>query len=414
MVQHAFVSSQPPARSKSAIRRRAPRALSTLALVCATVLLATACGERAEPQRGGATPVLTASFKPKSGFVVPVAIAGKTYHFLVDTGASHTVIDNRLAQSITQPSTDEQIPIAYRAMLAKGLATADGVLPQERVRLWQPLPLALGSFEVPSFYPWLGLDLSLLSQAFGTQIDGVVGIEIFRQLSWVADNRSGTLTVWRHPPAGQRFQHCVPYQDSFGQSPAVSVDFGDQWTMFRFDTGARHSIVSAPTLAFLASHKAAKPLGGTVPSLSANGVGQSLDYFAKGLSFDGKPIGGLRVAEGGGDMLGMNFLARLDRYMFVPSTMEFCYDASRFTQDDPQPLRTIAIRYVDGRVQLFHNRPDELGRYGLENGDVLVEVDGKHVDPSAIDDVRDRLSTAPAGSLEIAIERGGARRTVRI
>ncbi|AOJ11974.1 aspartyl protease family protein [Burkholderia mayonis] len=414
MVQHAFVSPQSPARSESASRRRAPRALSTIALVCATALFATACGERAEPQRGGATPVLTASFKPKSGFVVPVAIAGKTYRFLVDTGASHTVIDNRLAQSITQPSTDEQIPIAYRAMLAKGLTTADGVLPRERVRLWQPLPLALGSFEVPSFYPWLGLDLSLLSQAFGAQIDGVVGIEIFRQLSWVADNRSGTLTVWRHPPAGQRFQHCVPYQDSFGQSPAVSVDFGDQWTMFRFDTGARHSIVSAPTLAFLASRKAAKPLGDTVPSLSANGVGQSLDYFAKGLSFDGKPVGGLRVAEGGGDMLGMNFLARLDRYMFVPSTMEFCYDASRFTQDDPQPLRTIAIRYVDGRVQLFHNRPDDLGRYGLENGDVLVEIDGKHVDPSAIDDVRDRLSTAPAGSLEIAIERGGVQRTVRI
>lgn len=356
----------------------------------------------------------TVSFRPKSGFVVPVAIAGKTYRSLVDTGASHTVIDNQLAQSITQPSTDEQIPIAYRAMLAKGPTTTDGVLPQERVRLWQPLPLALGSFEVPSFYPWLGLDLSLLSQAFGAQIDGVVGIEIFRQLSRIADNRSGTLTVWRHPPAGQRFQHCVPHQDSFGQSPAVSVDFGDQWTMFRFDTGARHSIVSAPTLAFLASRKAAKPLGDTVPSLSANGVGQSLDYFAKGLSFDGKLVGGLRVAEGGGDMLGMNFLARLDRYMFVPSTMEFCYDASRFTQDDPQPLRTIAIRYVDGRVQLFHNRSDDLGRYGLENGDVLVEIDGKHVDPSAIDDVRDRLSSAPAGSLEIAIERGGARRTVRI
>lgn len=136
MVQHAFVSSQSPARSESASRRRAPRALSTIALVCATALFATACGERAEPQRGGATPVLTASFKPKSGFVVPVAIAGKTYRFLVDTGASHTVIDNRLAQSITQPSTDEQIPIAYRSMLAKGLTTADGVLPRERVRLW--------------------------------------------------------------------------------------------------------------------------------------------------------------------------------------------------------------------------------------------------------------------------------------
>ncbi|KWZ43558.1 hypothetical protein WS72_12280 [Burkholderia savannae] len=413
MVQHAIASTPSPTRAASVFLRRAPRALPIVALVCAAALLAAGCREREEPPRG-VMPVLSASFKPTSGFVVPVAIAGKTYHFLVDTGASHTVIDNRLAQSITQPSTDEQIPIAYRTMLEKGLTTSDGVLPQERVRLWQPLPIALGSYEVPSFYPWLGLDLSLLSQVFGTRIDGVVGIEIFRQLSWIADNRSGTLTAWRNPPAGQRFQHCVPYQDSFGQSPAVSVDFGDQWAMFRFDTGARHSIVSAPTLAFLAGRQAAKPLGGTVPSVSANGVGQSRDYFAKGLSFDGKPIGSLRIAEGGGDMLGMNFLARLDRYMFAPSTMEFCYDASRFTRDDPRPLRTIAIRFVDGHVELFHNRPDDLARYGLENGDVLVEIDGKRVDPSAIDDARDRLSTAPSGSLEIEVERGGERRRVRI
>ncbi|ARK51384.1 retropepsin-like aspartic protease [Burkholderia pseudomallei] len=413
MVRHAFASTPAPSRAAS-VSILHPRALASIALASAVALIAAGCGERAEPRRDGATPVLSASFRPKSGFVVPVSIAGKTYHFLVDTGASHTAIDNRLAQSITRPSTDEQIPIAYRTMLEKGLTTADGVLPRERVRLWQPLPIALGSYQVPSFYPWLGLDLSLLSQVLGTQIDGIVGIEIFRQLSWVADNRSGTLTVWRHPPAAQRFAHCVPYQDSFGQSPAVSVDFRDRWTMFRFDTGARYSIASAPTLAYLASHKAAMPLGGTVPSMSANGVGESRDHFVSGLSFDSRPVGRLRVAEGGGDMLGMNFLARLDRYMFVPSTMEFCYDAGRFTQDDPQPLRTIAIRFVDGRVELFHNRPEDLRRYGLENGDVLVEIDGKRVEAPAIDDVRDRLSTAPAGSLDIVVERGGSRRAVRI
>ncbi|WP_262054815.1 retropepsin-like aspartic protease, partial [Burkholderia thailandensis] len=104
MVRHAFASTPAPSRAAFAFRRRAPRALATAALVCAAALLAAGCGERAEPQRGGAMPVLSVSFRPKSGFVVPVAIAGKTYRFLVDTGASHTAIDNRLAQSITRPS----------------------------------------------------------------------------------------------------------------------------------------------------------------------------------------------------------------------------------------------------------------------------------------------------------------------
>ncbi|KVR21093.1 hypothetical protein WK13_35230 [Burkholderia ubonensis] len=401
-------------RAARAFRRRAPRALANATLVCVATLTAAGCGERTERQLGGESPVLIVPFKPKSGFVVPVAIAGKDYHFLVDTGASYTVIENRLARSITRPSEDDQVPIAYRAMLEKGLTTADGMLPQALTHLWQPLPILLGSNEVPNFYPWFGLDLSSLSEAFGTQIDGVIGMEIFRQFSWVADNRSGKLAVWRHPPAGEHFSHCVPYQDSAGQSPAVSVDFRDHWAMFRFDTGSQSSIASARTLAYLASHKAATPLGGTAAMVTARGVGQSHDHFVNGLAFDGRSIGRLLVSEGGNDMLGMNFLARLDRYMFVPSTMEFCYDASHFTQDDSKPLRKIGIRYADGRVEVFYNRPDELIRYGMENGDVLIEINGKRIEASAIDDVRDRLGTAPVGSLVITVERDGSRRTVRI
>lgn len=396
-------------------RRRAGRALRACAIgavLCGAALFVAGCGERAAPPGGGAGPVLSAAFKANSGFVVPVTIAGKVYDFLVDTGTSFTVIDNRVAESITQTMRAEDVPVMFRTILGKGLSTPNGVLAQEQVRLWQSLSLGLGTYEVPNRYPWIGLDLSLASQAAGRQIDGMIGMELFRQLNWVADNRSGQLTVWRQPPSGEHFAHCVPYQDSFGLSPAITLNFGDGWASFRFDTGARYSNVTDAALAHFVEHQAATPLGGAGRTATVNGVGESRDHLVNGLSFDDHLIGRLRVSEGAENVLGLNFLERFDRYMFVPSTMELCYDASHFKKDEPAPLRQLAIRALDGRVEVFQNAPDELGRYGLENGDVLIEINGKRVAASAIADVRDQLIAAPVGSLHVTIERAGTRHTV--
>ncbi|WP_084664281.1 aspartyl protease family protein [Pandoraea faecigallinarum] len=395
-------------------RRRGSR-FATLVLMGAVALFTAGCGERTEPARSDATPVMNASFKANTGFIVPVTIGGAVYHFLIDTGASFSVIDNQLAASITRVANDAQIPVIFHKMLENGLSTPNGKLTRAQVRLWQSLPIGLGSYEIPGVLPWIGLDLSLVSQAAGRKIDGMLGMDAFRQLNWVADNRSGVLTVWRHRPGAERFGHCVPYEDSFGLSPGIVLNFGEAWATFRFDTGARYSIVAEqPTLAHFMSQKATTPVGAAAPTATVNGVSQSRDHLVNGLSFDGQALGRFRVSEGSENMLGLNFLARLDRYMFVPSTMEFCYEASHVTQEERQPLRSIAIRFVDDHVEFFSNGPKDLDRYGLQPGDVLIDINGQRLEAAAIADARDQLNTTPVGALTLTIERGGARRTVHL
>lgn len=390
-------------------RARATRAVASLLIMGAAAICAGGCGEQADRLRDVPTPVLVSAFQPDRGLIVPVSIAGKEYHFLVDTGASFTVIDNRIAESVTQVSSGNQMPATFRKMVDKGLLIPDGMPRDDRIRLWHARPIRLGDYEVPVLYPWVGLDLSALTQASGTPIDGIIGMEIFRQLTWLVDNRHGKLTVWRHPPATERFSRCAQYQDSYGLSPGVIINFGEEIGQFRFATGSRYSNMSGPTLAYLTRQKSAIRLSDT-----AYGVAESPEHLVSGLSFEGQPIGRLRVTEGGDNLLGMNFLARLDRYMFVPWTMEFCYEASHFTQDEPQPLRRIPLRFVDGHVALFSASPEALGRYGLKTGDVLLEINGKRVDASAIADAREQLSTAPVGSLTLTIEREGARQTLQL
>lgn len=393
---------------------RAARTTRNVLLTLSLAVCAAGCDERAARAPNEAMPVLSVSFQPNSAFIVPVTIEGKDYHFLVNTGASYSVLDNQLAARITQAASDDQIPVALREMLERAAAKTHDPSGPARVRAWRSLPIRLGDYEAPPFNPWLGLDLSLISQSYGTQIDGVLGIEIFRQLSWVADNRTGRLTVWREPPTGVSFAHCVAYQDSFGRSPGVLLGVGDQDANFRFVTGVSDSIVSGPVLAWLTSHQGATRLDGTMLAATADGLADSPEYLVSALSFGGTPVGRLRVTEGAENILGMNFLARLDRYLFAPSTMEFCYEAGHFTRDDLPSLRRVPIRFVNGRVEFFSNAAQEIAGYGLKQGDVLLDINGKRIEPSAIADAREQLRTAPLGSLRLGIEREGVRHTVSL
>lgn len=391
---------------------RAWRALARAWLACSVALLAAGCGERAAAPHSEAAPVLRVAFAPNRGLIVPVTIGGKSFHFLVDTGASYTALDNQVAETLTRAAADAQTPAPFRAMMEKGMVTPNGMLPMERIRLWQALPIRLGEYEVPPFYPWVGLDLTLASQASGTQIDGIIGMDLIRQLTWLVDNRSGELTVWRHPPAGHHLAQCTPYQDSFGLSPSIVLYRGEEFGNFRFDTGSRNSLLSESTLAHFVAQKAVTPLDGAGLAATVNGMAQTNEYMLSGLSFESQPLGRLAVSEGTENVLGLNFLARFDRYMLVPGTMEFCYEASHFTVDEPQPLRRIPMRFINGHVELFSRAPGELQQYGLQHADVIIEINGKRVEPAAIADVRDQLNTAPAGSLQITIERNGVRQIV--
>lgn len=61
----------------------------------------------------------------------------------------------------------------------------------------------------------IGLDLTLFSQAFGQKIDGILGVEVFRQLNWDINNKAKTITIWKQVPFKINYQNCVPYEDAY-------------------------------------------------------------------------------------------------------------------------------------------------------------------------------------------------------
>jgi hypothetical protein len=69
----------------------------------------------------------------------------------------------------------------------------------------------------------VGTDLSLLTKVTGRQIDGMIGADAYRQLTWQVDNVKRTLTVLTDIPSTTGYQQCVPYHRSYGNAPEIQI-----------------------------------------------------------------------------------------------------------------------------------------------------------------------------------------------
>jgi outer membrane protein assembly factor BamB len=134
------------------------------------------------------------------------------------------------------------------------------------------------------------------------------------------------------------------------------------------------------------------------------------------LTFNGMPIGDIQISANAGEQyaLGMDFFSRFKQYAFMPSKMMFCYNADTIKETWKKPYRTIYIRYENERLEVFYNPEKKIAGYGLENGDVVLKVNGKVYEPSQIGKLRDILSYTAKGELSITIQRGNEVKAIQL
>jgi hypothetical protein len=336
---------------------------------------------------------------------------------MLDTGAGYTIIDNRVAEAITRRAADNEIPQRIHQGFSEGVSTVGGTLGKTDATFWHSLPVGIGSHTIRSATPWIGVDLSLMTQATGTRIDGLIGADLFRQLTWQVDNMKRTLTVLADVPSTNSYQQCVPYRSAYGQPPEIQIDLkSGNWVAFQIDTGTTDSLASLELLDTL--HKDGNGIEqiGETRMATANGAHDAAEYLMDGLIFSGMPVGRLRLQESAGGLnnLGMGFLSRFDNYLLVPAEMVLCYNAKSFTRNDSKPLRYIPLVYVNGRIEISDDTSQDFPEYGLKQGDVLLEINGQRALPVDIEESREKLGSLPKGKLQIVIDRRGERKTISL
>ncbi|WP_421206939.1 aspartyl protease family protein [Aeromonas sp. 601027] len=357
-------------------------------------------------KRNAPGPVLTVHYE--SAPLIPVTIAGEQYQFLLDTGASITFIDRRLASRF-KALTLSELPRAYQADFAS-VNSVSSQLGSEQLGFVEPQPFSVGSVTIDDSDLWATVDFDLFSQSLGSRIDGILGIDTIRRFNWVFDRDKHKLTALLTAPSAVTFERCIGYEDSYNRSPAVYLTHGESSVRMYLDTGADQSYADHAFIDFMASQKAisgedAMPRKG----VDASGMVEGREHILTGLHFDERQLGELRVSENSNEQygLGMDFVNRFNRFAIMPGRMMLCYDADSLARKVPPVLRNIGVRFDGEHLQVYYSDKRDLAPYGLANGDILEQINGVAYRPLEIDKVRELLSTSKPGSLKLRIVREG-------
>ncbi|MFM5271852.1 aspartyl protease family protein [Aeromonas veronii] len=364
-------------------------------------------------KRNAPGPVLTVHYE--SAPLIPVTIAGEQYQFLLDTGASITFIDRRLASRF-KALTLSELPRAYQADFAT-VSSVSSQLGSEQLGFVEPQPFSVGSVTIDDSDLWATVDFDLFSQSLGSRIDGILGIDTIRRFNWVFDRDRHQLTASLTAPSAATFERCIGYEDSYNRSPAVYLTHGESSVRMYLDTGADQSYADHAFIDFMASQKAisgedAMPRKG----VDASGMVEGREHILTGLHFDERQLGELRVSENSNEQygLGLDFVNRFNRFAIMPGRMMLCYDADSLARKVPPILRNIGVRFDGEHLQVYYSDERDLAPYGLANGDILEQINGVAYRPLEIDKVRELLSTSKPGSLKLRIVREGKPRDIAI
>ncbi|HIC8799984.1 TPA: aspartyl protease family protein [Aeromonas veronii] len=357
-------------------------------------------------KRNAPGPVLTVHYE--SAPLIPVTIAGEQYQFLLDTGASITFIDRRLASRF-KALTLSELPRAYQADFAS-VSSVSSQLGSEQLGFVEPQPFSLGSVTIDDSDLWATVDFDLISQSLGSRVDGILGIDTIRRFNWVFDRDRHQLTALLTAPSAATFERCIGYEDSYNRSPAVYLTHGESSVRMYLDTGADQSYADHAFIDFMASQKAISGEDATPrKGVDASGMVEGREHILTGLHFDERQLGELRVSENSNEQygLGLDFVNRFNRFAIMPGRMMLCYDADSLARKVPPVLRNIGVRFDGEHLQVYYSDERDLAPYGLANGDILEQINGVAYRPLDIDKVRELLSTGKPGSLKLRIVREG-------
>jgi hypothetical protein len=321
--------------------------------------------------------------------MVPVTIEGKTYSFIVDTGATHTLYDVALA------------PLLGAPVGRSSATTVDG---QADIYLFAAPKGLVGKLPLPRSSPARAVDLTHLRAVSQLNFRGILGMDFLADYVVELDYQRGELILRRslaRPP-------CPPIVLLCREGlPWVKVDLPNgRREPFQIDTGFidnNSGALCADVFGELVKEGEVVPsgtgayaLGGGGPLLQTTGRLESLalgPFVERRLNF---------VSPSRFNVLGLAFWSRYAVTFDFPSGLLYLQKRPEIVRNPSGlHLRRIAGKTVIGRV----DAGSPAARSGARARDVLIEMDGAPVGDCPLPIIR-RLLAEKGKAVPIRLRRG--------
>lgn len=194
-------------------------------------------------QRQGQTSLALQALPRSNCFSLPVKLKGYTGQFLLDTGATHTVINTTLGKQLGLPLQD------YPPNLTQGLAFGNGKKTQ--VGIYPALTLSIKDASVQQIHP-----LGMAKQAILYNLSGILGLDFLSQFDLVIDPSQRQIQLLPPTPPKEG----IPLTGKGGWMTVQVLINGQGPFTFALDTGATQTILSPQLATQLALSPSAKPV----------------------------------------------------------------------------------------------------------------------------------------------------------
>jgi predicted aspartyl protease len=162
-------------------------------------------------------------------FTVPVVVAGKSQTFLLDTGASNSIVDSQTAKQLKLPSTPIPSELMKYMVVGNNCSELKGNI--------HPLPpLAVRSAKVKDLQ-----GLGLPQKFIPGQLMGVLGLDFLSSFDVILNPQASTLQLL---PPSQSVKETVPLIGKLGVMTAETQINGQGPFRFLLDTGADSIVIS--------------------------------------------------------------------------------------------------------------------------------------------------------------------------
>jgi hypothetical protein len=328
------------------------------------------------------------------GLLVPVTIRGKTYRFLVDTGASTTMYDLSLRGLLGQP---------------RGKETIAGAAVDVAVQQFEAPEAFVGKLPLPREEPVYAPDLGRLRQVSGHPIQGVVGMDFLRRYVVRIDFDAGVLTLQRR--AGADPGEAIPLHtdanfrnaffvegDVVGSGPAESflVDTG----FCGSGAGALQADLYDSLVALGKMENAGGCLAATVGHEGKVQQGR-VQRFTVG-SFEHR---GLVFSSARDSRLDLGFWSRYTVTFDFPNRTAYLRKGQRWGHTDGIDRSGLHIHRPAGETVAVVDADSPAARAGIQTGDVVLTLKGADALRARLHPLRQLLREGK--TVQVRLRRGG-------
>lgn len=332
---------------------------------------------------------------------LPVTINELPYNFLIDTGATFTILDSSFK------------PLLGKAQTKTQAETSTG---QSDVLFYKPVDIYAEDQNLTTNHQFIVWDLTLLTKVIGTEFQGIIGMAILYKHVWDFNFDEQTLIMRSQSLKGadeSGFER-VKITLSIHGIPAIPVEVGNQKTDFIIDTGDNGFGRLQPELidSLINQNLIESVAIDTTTSLS--GIAEIRRIRAKEITIGTNTYKNVVMMESLQNALGLGFLKRHHVIMDFPNKEFYFKKGIGVFQPDREDKS--GLKLLSHNEKIIVALVDERGpaaKAGVKKGDVIVSINESDVTRTDLLKVRDALKGTDGEEISIDISRSSEDMNIR-